>query len=175
MKARALEDVRGTLLVGEPTDTSNYEDAIQKALEQIEVMKRQYGPVAAEKQRISAEIEPLKHELDVIMGTIHSHAEEGAKIRGDIERLNLDRQDYLPRIQYWVDKLAKQRHEIETLEARLTEEAKYLEVSRRILFCSSQARHLLFFFVCLKLTALAVGVYLLCFVLGIYGPGYGLL
>ncbi|KAG0046118.1 Structural maintenance of chromosomes protein 6 [Gryganskiella cystojenkinii] len=129
MKARALEDIKSTLLVGEVTDTSTYEEAIQRALDQIEVMKKQYEPVAAEKQRISAETDPLKQELDVIMSAIHSHADERAKIRSDIERLNMDRQGYLPKIGHWDSKLHSQRNVVDTLEKRLAGETKYLEES----------------------------------------------
>lgn len=129
LKTRAIEDLRANLQEEDTTGISAYEDATQTALEQIENMKKQYEPVAVQKQAIIAEMEPLKDELKEINESIRKKDEESVTIRGDLDRLNMERLDKMPRIQYWDAKLDKERREIQPLEAELAGKTKYLEVS----------------------------------------------
>lgn len=132
LKTRAIEDLRANLQEDDTTGISAYEDAKQTALEQIETMKKQYEPVAVQKQAILAEMEPLREELKDINESIRKKDDESVTIRSDLDKLNMERQDKLPRIQYWDNKLDKEQREIQQMEVELAGKTKYLEVSYHI-------------------------------------------
>ncbi|GJJ74285.1 structural maintenance of chromosomes protein 6 [Entomortierella parvispora] len=129
LKTRAIEDLRATQQEEDTTGISAYEDAKQTTLEQIETMKKQYEPVAVQKQAILAEMEPLKEGLKEINESIRRKEEESVTIRSDLDRLNLERQDKLPRVLYWENKLNKEQRDIEQLQIELSGKTKYLEES----------------------------------------------
>ncbi|KAG0312255.1 Structural maintenance of chromosomes protein 6 [Dissophora globulifera] len=129
MKARAVEDLQEGLQEDEPTNLHAYEESKQQALDQIETMKRQYEPLAVQKQTILASMEPIKEELQRLHESIKEQEASTLKIRNDLDKLNMERQEHVPKIQYWEVKLAKQNASVADLEKELQARSTYLKES----------------------------------------------
>ncbi|KAF8940184.1 P-loop containing nucleoside triphosphate hydrolase protein [Dissophora ornata] len=129
LKGRAVEDLQEGLQEDEPTNLHAYEESKQQALEQIEAMKKQYEPVALQKQAINAVMDPLKEQILRLNESIKEQESSNLKIRNDLDRLNMEKQDHMPKIQHWDRKLASETTTVHELEQELLAKSKYLEES----------------------------------------------
>ncbi|KAF9173455.1 Structural maintenance of chromosomes protein 6 [Mortierella sp. AD010] len=126
---RSVEDLEESLQEDEPTNLHAYEESKQQALEQIETMKKQYEPVALRKQEINASMEPIKEEIIRLNELIKSKESGALKIRADLDKLNMEKQDHIPRVQHWDRKLENESLNIRETEKDLKIKTKYLEDS----------------------------------------------
>ncbi|KAF9425484.1 Structural maintenance of chromosomes protein 6 [Entomortierella beljakovae] len=116
MKIRATEDLQDSIQEDDSTNLQAYEESKQQTLEQIETMKKQYEPVAVQKSSIMESMEPIKEQIAEIEATLRDQESEALKIRNDLDKLNMEKQDRLPKIRYW-----ERKHEDGSLKVRETE------------------------------------------------------
>jgi len=81
LKTRGAEDLKETLQDDEATKLHVYEESKQQTLAQIEDIKKQYEPIAKQKQVITVEMEPLKEQILQLSESIRSQEGDGLKIR----------------------------------------------------------------------------------------------
>ncbi|KAG0211312.1 Structural maintenance of chromosomes protein 6 [Mortierella sp. GBA30] len=129
LMVRTVEDIREKLQTDEPSHLAVYEEEKQQALEKIETFKRQYGPIAMNKKNVNAAMEPLREQITELNNSIREQESGTSKIRTELERLNMQRQDILPRIQHWDNKLQRERTAVKEVELDLKLKTKYLEES----------------------------------------------
>ncbi|KAG0365815.1 Structural maintenance of chromosomes protein 6 [Gamsiella multidivaricata] len=136
---RSADELQDGLQEDEPANLHAYEESRQQLLMEIETWKKQYEPVALQKQAINAVMEPIKEQILELNESIKSQYENTVKTRvleltlllfqSDLDRLNMERQDHIPRIQHWERKLETEARTIRELEMQLQTKTKYLEES----------------------------------------------
>ncbi|KAG0233614.1 Structural maintenance of chromosomes protein 6 [Actinomortierella wolfii] len=126
---RVIESLQQSL---QEDDTSNlpvFEEERAKALEEIETLKRQYEPVAQQKQKIMDEMEPIKREILELNDVLQQHDDATRKLRGVVEKLNMEKQDVLRKVQHWENRLDANSQIVKEKEAELVERQQYLAKS----------------------------------------------
>ncbi|KAF9110952.1 Structural maintenance of chromosomes protein 6 [Mortierella sp. AM989] len=129
LKMRGVEDLQEHLQEDEPTNLLAYEESKQQALEQIEAMKKQYEPVALQKRAINMAMEPIKEKIAELSESIKNQESSTLKIRNDLDRLNTERQDHIPRVQHWDKRLESESLNIREIEKDIQTKTKYLKDS----------------------------------------------
>ncbi|KAI1318533.1 Structural maintenance of chromosomes protein 6 [Mortierella claussenii] len=129
LKTRAVEDLRDRMQEDEPTNLLAYEESKQHALEQIETMKKQYEPIALQKQAITSAMDPIKEKIMELSEAIKSQESDAMGFRNEMEKLNMEKQDHIPRIQHWEKKLQSETLAIRDVEMDFKAKTKYLEES----------------------------------------------
>ncbi|KAF9968831.1 Structural maintenance of chromosomes protein 6 [Mortierella alpina] len=129
LKTRTVEDLRNKLQADEPSNLAAYEESKQQALEEIENWKKQYAPIAQNKQRINVAMEPLRQQITELNNSIKDQESGSMKIRAELDTLNMKRQEIMPRIQHWESKLKQEKATVKELELDLQVRTKYLEES----------------------------------------------
>ncbi|KAF9990791.1 Structural maintenance of chromosomes protein 6 [Mortierella antarctica] len=129
LKSRTVEDLRNKLQADEPSNLAAYEESKQQALEEIENWKKQYAPIAQNKQRINVAMEPLRQQITELNNSIKDQETGSMKIRAELDTLNMKRQEIIPRIQHWDNKLRQEKATVKELELDLQVRTKYLEES----------------------------------------------
>lgn len=81
LKTRTVEDLRSKLQADEPSNLAAYEESKQQALEEIENWKKQYAPIAQNKQRINVAMEPLRQQITDLNNSIKDQESGSMKIR----------------------------------------------------------------------------------------------
>ncbi|CAO3572775.1 unnamed protein product [Mortierella alpina] len=129
LNTRTVEDLRNKLQADEPSNLAAYEESKQQALEEIENWKKQYAPIAQNKQRINVAMEPLRQQITELNNSIKDQESGSMKIRAELDTLNMKRQEIVPRIQHWESKLRQEKETVKELELDLQVRTKYLEES----------------------------------------------
>ncbi|KAF9970519.1 Structural maintenance of chromosomes protein 6 [Actinomortierella ambigua] len=126
---RAIETLQQSLQDDDTSNLSVYEEERTKALDEIEALKRQYEPVAQQKQKIMDEMEPIKREILQLNDMMQQHDEMQRKLRGVVEKHVLEKQDLLRKVQYWDNKLDGNSRDVKASETELRERQEYLAES----------------------------------------------
>ncbi|ORZ28501.1 P-loop containing nucleoside triphosphate hydrolase protein [Lobosporangium transversale] len=129
LKTRAIEDLRDSLQEDEPANIQAYEESKQQALERIEAMKTQYEPIALHKQAITESMEPIRQQVMELNELIRNHESKASKIRNELDKLAMEKEEYLRRIEHWDKKLREGSEAVRIAEIELQNKSKNLEVS----------------------------------------------
>ncbi|KAG0318300.1 Structural maintenance of chromosomes protein 6 [Linnemannia gamsii] len=129
LKNKAIDELKEGLVEDEPVNIQMYEESKQKDMEEMETMKKQYEPIAAQKQVIKDAMRALQQKVVELNESISSQESRANRIRDDLETLNHKREDILTRIQHWDKKLDRERAIIAQSEKDLRENIERLEVS----------------------------------------------
>ncbi|KAF9159572.1 Structural maintenance of chromosomes protein 6 [Actinomortierella ambigua] len=126
---RAIETLQQSLQEDDTSNLSALEDERAKALEEIETLKRQYEPVAQQKQKINDEMEPIRREILEQDNLLNQHDEKQRSLQGVVEKLTLEKQDVLRKVQYWDSKIDANNQIVHRNEKELSERQQYLAES----------------------------------------------
>ncbi|KAF9962659.1 Structural maintenance of chromosomes protein 6 [Modicella reniformis] len=129
LKTRAAEGLQESLQEDEPTNLHAYEDSRQQTLEQIEQMKKQYEPIALRKQTVISAMEPIREQIIQLNDSIKSQESDTVKIRNELDKLNIEKQGHIPKIQHWNKKLEAETAAVRELGLELKTKTKYLKES----------------------------------------------
>ncbi|KAF9362198.1 Structural maintenance of chromosomes protein 6 [Mortierella sp. NVP85] len=139
LKTRGAEDLKETLQDDEATKLHVYEESKQQTLAQIEDIKKQYEPIAKQKQVITVEMEPLKEQILQLNESIRSQEGDGLKIRTELDKLNMEKQGHIPKLEYWNKKMEVDTAAVNELQKELDMRIKYLEASGSITESTAKA------------------------------------
>ncbi|KAG0246017.1 Structural maintenance of chromosomes protein 6 [Mortierella sp. GBA43] len=129
LKETAADNLQENLQDDDTTNLTAYQESKAQKLTQIETMKKQYEPIARQKQVITANIEPIKDQINQVSESISSQEAKTMKIRAKLENLNKEKQHILPKIQHWNKSLENTREAVRDAEADLDRRTKHLEDS----------------------------------------------
>ncbi|KAF9429644.1 Structural maintenance of chromosomes protein 6 [Podila epigama] len=122
-----IETLNERLREDMPTNLEAYEESRQKALSEIETMKKQYEPIALQKQKIIDEMEPFKQELATLDAKLKSRVSESSTIVREQENLHQDKVQVEIRVKHWEDRLKAARTKVRELELDLGEKTQTLQ------------------------------------------------
>ncbi|KAG0287576.1 Structural maintenance of chromosomes protein 6 [Linnemannia gamsii] len=129
LKSKAIDELKEGLVEDEPVNIQMYEESKQKDMEEMETMKKQYEPIAAQKQVIKDAMKALQQKVIELNESISSQESRANRLRDDLETLNHKREDILTRIQHWDKKLDRERAIIAQSQRDLQAHIQKLEVS----------------------------------------------
>ncbi|KAF9585666.1 Structural maintenance of chromosomes protein 6 [Lunasporangiospora selenospora] len=118
MKVRAMESLQDSIQEDEPANLLAYEESKQQSLEQVETMKKQYEPIAVQKQTINESMEPIKQQIAQVTEKLKSHDSETLQVRASTEKAI----KYCQRVKVTAT-LAQLEREIKHIQGRIKEQA----------------------------------------------------